>query len=161
MCESSSNMQNEFSLHLPRARERERERGREKTLSFLSMSDPSVGSRENKTAAQQIAAETNAHTKKVLIFLCCSCQLETAQRLLQMTTYSTETHREKDKRMVCFSWRKRSDARGLQKTTSWERQVNKNFSFFRQVTPLTLPQTLFFCSVYQPACCLQQWIFSI
>lgn len=55
ICESSSNMQNEFSLHLPWAKERERERAREKRNSSLSISDlPRLNkeaSRENKTAA--------------------------------------------------------------------------------------------------------------
>lgn len=53
ICENSSNMQNEFSLHLPRARKGEREGG--KKASFLSISDLSQldkeARRENKTAA--------------------------------------------------------------------------------------------------------------
>lgn len=57
MCENPSNMQNEFSLHLPGARERERRRGGD------------VWSVCWKQREQdRCIAETNAHTKKLLIF---------------------------------------------------------------------------------------------
>lgn len=142
-------------VYICHEQEKEREREREKNpLSSEHVWSVCWKQREQDRCIADCCRNKCSHQKSIDFFM---LFLLAGRGFYKWPLIRLRHTEEKDKRMVCFSWRKRSDACGLQKTTSWERQVNKNFSFFRQVTPLTLPQTLFFCSLFTS----QHVVFSI
>ena len=89
--ESCSNMQKKNLVYI--CHERERAGGKVSSLRALVISRSRTRKLAERTRSlhRRSPQKQMPTPKKVLIFSCCSCSLKPEQRLLQMTTYSSET----------------------------------------------------------------------